>query len=207
MRSLAFLLLSATCIVVFGAPSTPPAGQASNDLVYLSATLLSNDEVNAIFHYDFPDRYTVLEVKLTPRSGPLAVRLDDFVLRTDKDGEKSGPFPATQIYGEGALIINRHPEEDQNRNQQNRGGLTLPMGIRLGKKKKTEPPPAEAPPPKKEEPPPPKLKGELKARVLAEKTTPDALSGLLFFPLEKQKAKDLELLYTTPSGKLRLRFK
>ncbi len=210
MRSLALILLSAAALALIAGPVIPPAGQASNDNVYLSATLLTTEEVNAIFHYEFPDRFTVVEVKLTPRSGPLAVKLDDFILRTDKDGEKGGPFPATQIFGEGALIINQHPDDDQNRNrQQNRSNVTLPLGIRLGKKKKKtdEPPPVEAPSPKREEPPPPELKGELKARVLAEKTTADAISGLLFFPLEKQKVKDLELLYTTPAGKLRLRFK
>jgi hypothetical protein len=31
-------------------------------------------------------------------------------------------------------------------------------------------------------------------------------SGLLYFPMEKQKLKDLELIVTTPSGKIHIRF-
>jgi hypothetical protein len=47
----------------------------------------------------------------------------------------------------------------------------------------------------------------LKQKVLPDKETDGPLSGLLIFDLEKQKLKDLELVYTTPQGPLRLRFK
>ena len=47
----------------------------------------------------------------------------------------------------------------------------------------------------------------LKEKILQEKETETAVSGLLYFPMEKQKLKDLELIYTTPEGRLLLRFK
>jgi len=47
----------------------------------------------------------------------------------------------------------------------------------------------------------------LKQKILPEKETDAPVSGLLYFPMEKQKVKDLELIYTTPSGKLSVRFK
>ena len=49
--------------------------------------------------------------------------------------------------------------------------------------------------------------GVLKGKILPEKETQSPVSGLLYFPMEKQKVKDLELLYKTPEGKLSLRFK
>ena len=39
------------------------------------------------------------------------------------------------------------------------------------------------------------------------KTDSEPVSGLLYFPMEKQKQKDLELIYNTPDGKLSLRFR
>jgi hypothetical protein len=47
----------------------------------------------------------------------------------------------------------------------------------------------------------------LKEKMLPEKKTTEALSGLLYFPLEKQKLKDLELVYTGADGKITLRFR
>jgi hypothetical protein len=46
----------------------------------------------------------------------------------------------------------------------------------------------------------------LKDRMLPQKEVDQPISGLLYFPMEKQKLKDLELIVTTPSGKLNIRF-
>ena len=51
------------------------------------------------------------------------------------------------------------------------------------------------------------LLDSLTDKMLPEKETDQPLSGMLYFPMEKQKVKDLELIVTTPSGKLNLRFK
>jgi len=51
------------------------------------------------------------------------------------------------------------------------------------------------------------LKKVLNEKILPEKKTETPVSGLLYFPLEKQKQKDLELWYNTPDGKLTLRFR
>ena len=47
----------------------------------------------------------------------------------------------------------------------------------------------------------------LKRKILAEKTITEPETGLLFFPLEKEKAKNLTLICSTATGKLRVRFK
>jgi len=47
----------------------------------------------------------------------------------------------------------------------------------------------------------------LDAKILPEKKTDQTVSGLLFFPLEKQKLKDLELIYGGKENRITLRFK
>jgi hypothetical protein len=48
----------------------------------------------------------------------------------------------------------------------------------------------------------------LNEKIMPEKKTDSApVSGLLYFPMEKQKQKDLELVYNSPDGKLTLRFR
>jgi hypothetical protein len=46
----------------------------------------------------------------------------------------------------------------------------------------------------------------LETRILPQKEVTEPTTGLLYFPMEKQKIKDLELVITTPSGKLNIRF-
>jgi hypothetical protein len=43
--------------------------------------------------------------------------------------------------------------------------------------------------------------------MLPAKTTAEPVTGLLFFPIPKRKPKDLDLVYSTPGGKLHLAFK
>src|SRR5207245_9200300 len=43
---------------------------------------------------------------LTPKFGSqIDIRRDDFMLKTDKDGERTTPFVASQIAGKGALVV------------------------------------------------------------------------------------------------------
>ena len=208
-----FLFLFCFILLVADKKVVPLHGEGSvqNEKLEISATIMPNDQVNHAFEYDFQEHFTVIEVRVTPKGVPIDLKLDDFTLRTDKDGEKSTPFAASQIGGVGALVINRAKENNQ---QQPRSQNNLPHipGLTGRKKdKKTEAAPS------KPEPPAPKvlsdaeakaLKTKLATRILPEKNSADASSGLLFFSLEKQKVKDLELLYTTSTKeKLRLRFK
>ena len=45
------------------------------------------------------------------------------------------------------------------------------------------------------------------ASILPEGKTDKSVSGLLYFPMEKQKMKDLELLYGGKENRISLRFK
>jgi hypothetical protein len=51
------------------------------------------------------------------------------------------------------------------------------------------------------------LKAKLEARVLPEGKTKEPVSGLLYFPMEKQKMKDLELTYGGKEDPIVLHFK
>ena len=51
------------------------------------------------------------------------------------------------------------------------------------------------------------LKKVLDEKVLPEKKTDQPVSGLLYFPMEKQKMKDLELVYGGKENRISLRFK
>jgi hypothetical protein len=182
-----------------------PSGEASNEVVEVTATALDTDELQQIFGSDFDKAYVVIEVTLIPRGGnPLDVQLDDFLLRSDQTSAHSGPLAAGQIAGSQTLIV--HQTEPKTRGG---GGFSGGLGpIMTGGGGGGAPPP------------PVNSKGEiknsdqrdpmldvLKRKILAEKSIDQTVTGLLFFPLEKEKTKNLTLIYTTTPGKLRIRFK
>jgi len=175
--------------------STPHSGE--NDVLELTATAIADPEsVREVLGSDLDGHYILMDVQIVPKEGrKVAVRLDDFVLKTDKDGERTGPFAPTQIAGRGAIVVTQEGGR--------KGGFGLgPMSIgtadiseahaavRSGATEKPNP-----------------ILDVLKQKILPEKETEAPVSGLLYFPMEKQKLKDLELIYTTTEGKLRLRFK
>jgi hypothetical protein len=139
-------------------------------------------------------------------SKDIVVDRDDFVLRTDKDGEHTQPYAASQIAGSGALIIGT-VENNEGIASPGWTGTRIPVIKRGG---------APAPPkdgePKSEAPKEPEkdnspLKKTLESKILPEGKTTQPISGLLYFPMEKQKMKDLELLYGGKENRIRLRFK
>jgi len=176
--------------------STPHSGE--NDVVEITATAIADPEsVKEVLGSDLGGHYILMDVHLVPKEGrKVAVRLDDFVLRTDKDGEKTGPFLPGQIAGRGSIVVTVTGSGGGN----SWGVGPMSMGtadikeahttVKSGSGEKPDP-----------------ILEVLKQKILAEKETEAPVSGLLYFPMEKQKLKDLELIYTTTDGKLRLRFK
>ena len=206
----------AAVAIVCAGDKTPPVRSMENDLLEITATPLADREaVRQVLGSDLGGHYIVLEVRVAPRDGQkITISRDDFLLKTNKDGERTTPFAPSQIAGKGALVIS--PGGDS-------GGGTMagtmgpswgdgpygsPLGgggigvggsdasgtvtakMHSGAKDKVDP-----------------MLEVLKQKILPEKETDAPVSGLLYFPMEKQKIKDLELIYTTPSGKLLLRFK
>jgi hypothetical protein len=195
-----------------GADRKMPPRTNRNDSAEISATaFLDRESIRSLLDTDLDGHYVIVEVHLTPQLKPIKVRRDDFVLRTDKDGERSTPFAPSQIAGASALVIT---QADGGVQASNGRGPSI-GGHRIGGRKR-KPADDSATAGKPAEPVAPaaspssdqdKLIDTLKQKALPEKETDAPVSGLLYFPLEKQKLKDLELIYTTPDGKLNLRFR
>ena len=204
----------ACSLLLCGADKKIPLRSAENGSVEITATAFADREsVKQVLGSELGGHYIVVEVHLTPKdAAKVAVHLDDFVLRTDKDGERTTPFAPSQIAGKGALVVSTGSTSGGGTVMAGAGGPAGmdPYGglgggmiggggtagatearatMRSGSKDKADP-----------------MLEVLKEKILPEKETDAPVSGLLYFPMEKQKLKDLELIYTTPEGKLHLRF-
>lgn len=211
MRLCAALLLS-LFVCLAGKPQPRVGdGRADNSSASVQATVYADaDSVKQEIGDDLGGYYIVVRVTLTPKAGKLPVQLDDFQLKTDKDGERAHPFVPTQIAGQGVLVVSETANGggggQKQRNRPTFGGMggmgssgggvgngATTMGAE-GKMKQDE----------KENP----LVKILAAKMLPEEETAVRVSGLLYFPMNsKQKVKDLELNYTTPTGKITVRFR
>lgn len=185
-------------------------GRAENNIAALDATIYADPEaVQQIVGNDLQGHYIVVKVRLAPKSGPITIDRDDFLLRTDKDGERAHPFVATQIAGEGVLVISETATGGGGtRSGGNpRGpvwGIPGTMGGGgVGNAATTTGSTAKMEKSDKKDP----LVDVLAAKMLPEQQIEKPTEGLLYFPMEKQKLKDLELSYATSAGKLSVRFK
>jgi len=204
--SVAALLLAATLSA--GKPKTTGPFKNENQSVSIAATIiLDREEIKEKLGSDLDGHYILVEVTVTPKFGAtIDVRRDDFVLKTDKDGERASPYVASQIAGKGALVVTEKSQSAPTSGPQfgspydypaysgGVGGAPTTITEAQGKMQNG-------------------AKGDtglakvLNEKMLPEKKTEAPVSGLLYFPLEKQKQKDLELWYNTPEGKLILRFR
>jgi hypothetical protein len=184
------LLISAIVLcAVLGADKKSPQGHGEDESVAITATLLSPEQLIQAVGSDFDNNFTVLDVRVTPKNGkPYLVHLDDFILRSESSGEHSGPFlAASQIAGAGAMVVKHTYGHRVN------GDSPRPLeGTKLEMKDDAGADPA---------------LDALKKKMLAESTVTEPVSGLLFFPLTKEKPRNLILSYKTPQSKLRIGFK
>ena len=198
-----------------GAEKKPAEGRAANDAVEVSARAFTDkDEIKKMLGSDLDGVIAVIDVRLAPKPGTkLAVIRDDFLLRSDKDGQRSTPFAPSQIAGRGVLVISSAGGGSAIGTQRNGPIWGGPMDRprRLGGEAPVignaeDPATATAQPGGKGEENP--LLGVLTEKVLSEKEASEPVSGLLYFFLDgKHKPKDLELIYQSAAGKLSLRFK
>ena len=89
-----------------------PIGRSSNDIVEISANLLlDKDEIKQaigsnIAGSDLGGNIVVVRVTVRPLGDdPVKVWLDDFMLLSDKDGQRAEPFEPSQIAGAGAIMV------------------------------------------------------------------------------------------------------
>jgi hypothetical protein len=217
----AFALLAAAACLPAANKKTTAAGRGENQDVLLNITIYADPvSVKDLLGDDLGGHYVVAAVKLQSKYGKeIAVDRDDFVLRTDKDGEKTRPFAPSQIAGRGALVVSRTGRGGGVGAEQGGpviggipgtmgGPMRLPgssgsigsggMGDAGGAEAKMDAGNRE-----KDNP----LLNVLKDKILPEKRTDAAVEGLLYFPMEKQKIKDLELTYGGRENRITMRFK
>lgn len=220
MRLLACSLVF-TFAVCLAAEKKLPVAKAGNSKLQITATLYhEKDSIKDELGSDLGGYFKVIRVELTPTGDtPLRVDRDDFLLRSFKDGQKSGAFEPSQIAGRGALVVSTTSSgggivaEDRGPiwggipgtggRPRRIGGVEPPaVGNSAGQTEAVAT--AKTGAGEKENP----LLAVLKEKVLPEKEISEPLSGLLYFSLEgKHKPKDLELHYLGPAGKIVLKFR
>ena len=185
---------------------TTATAKAENEDILLTVTLyVEAADIKALLGDDLGAHYIVAEVKAEPKYGKeVDIDRDDFVLRTDKDGEKSKSFTGSQIAGKDALIISQKASHEGIASPGwSLGGAVIVGG---GARKKDEEKGDAQPTIKTDENASP-LKKLLDSRILPSGKTEKPVSGLLYFPMEKQKMKNLELTYGGKENRITLRFK
>jgi hypothetical protein len=187
---------------------TPSTTRGENQDLVLDVTLYDDPVlVKDLIGTDLGGHIIVAEVKVDPKYGKdIVIDRDDFQLRTAKDGEHTTPFAPSQILASDAIVVapSKGPSAAS-------PGMVMagPLVIRRGSGGSAAPAEGSGAKAagddaqKKDDP----LKKLLEEKVLPEKKTGEAVSGLLYFPMEKQKRKDLELLYGGHENRITLKFK
>jgi hypothetical protein len=197
-------------IAMFGAADKKlPIEETSNQALDISAAPpLTKDEIKQELGSDLADDIIVVRLTARPLTDkPVQLNLDDFLLISSKDGQRSGPFAPGQLAGSETLAVT------DNGVRRGLGDHHPTIGFGLGGIGGGSSPGTAGPAPDtkmqesrdaKENP----LLAAIRAKILPEKQITDPVTGLLFFQISgKVKTKDLELRYKGPTGTMALRFR
>ena len=203
--------LASALLLPGAAKKTTATGRGENEDVILNVTIYTDSAaVKEALGDDLGGHYIVAQVKVEPKyTKEITIDRDDFILRTDKDGDRTKPMAPSQIAGSGGLILTRTDGPGGQGAERSRGWSIGGMGMGGGAGMNTGPQntgvkaSTEDSAKEKESP----LKKLLDAKVLPEKKIDDPVTGFLFFPMENQKMKDLELIYGGKENRIRMRFK
>src|SRR5436309_570595 len=108
MKGRIFALLASTALLLAGADKKiVGSSMGENQDLILHVTLyLDAASVNERVGTDLGGHFFVADVKVEPKYGKeITIDRDDFVLRTDKDGEKTTPFAPSEIAGRATLVV------------------------------------------------------------------------------------------------------
>src|SRR5579872_7499054 len=101
------LVLSIAVASVSAAEKKLPIEQTSNELIDISATvLLDKDQIHQELGADLGSDIVVVKVAVKPVSEKdIVLSLDDFLLVSSKDGQRSEPYAPTQLAGNATLVV------------------------------------------------------------------------------------------------------
>lgn len=209
------------CVVVFclslamlsAADKKLPIDETSNELLAISVSApLDKDQVKQELGSDLGDDIVVIRLTARPVSDkPVQLSLDDFLLVSAKDGQRSEPYAPGQLAGSDSLAVTPNGVRRSGLGDHSRrpsiglGGIGIGGGG-VGNAGATPTPDVKMEESRDEKDNP--LLAAIRAKILPEKEISEPTSGLLFFQVVgKVKQKDLELHYKGPAGKMALRFK
>lgn len=211
-RLIALILAGAFCgtYASWGAAKkVTAAARGENDDVILNVTVyIDAASVKDALGDDLGGHYIVAQVKVEPKyTKEITIDRDDFILRTDKDGDRTKPMAPSQIAGRASLVLTGVQGPGGQGAERSRGWSIggMGMGGGGGNGGNTDPANVKATMENSDQENP--LKKLLDAKVLPEKKIEEAVTGFLYFPMENQKMKDLELLYGAKENRIRIRFK
>ena len=213
-RAAAFIIFTGILAWPAGKKSVGVA-QGENEDVIVTATLyFSPEDVKELLGNDLGGHFVVADVKVEPKYGKeITVARDDFLLRNVETVERSTPFAPSQIAGKAALVIKRAGDKDDDSTGEKKSRRPTFSGIGIG---------AGASSPgndsganrnvsakmqNADEPKDAALEKLLNEKQMPEKTTDKPVSGLLYYPFEKVKLKDMQLDYGGKTNRIVLRFK
>ncbi len=223
VRTLVWMLALAAGALAAAKTKAPPSGKVSHARIEIEAVAhLDKAEIRGLVG-DELEGIALIELRVIPRGEePLAVGPDDFILRSDRDGQRSQPFAPSQIAGEATLVVSSGSSGGGGGIMGQESGpiwgggpvgggrpQRLPgSGGAIGNTGGEETVQAKVEGGNKDKDKDNPLLKTLKEKMMPARTGTGPVAGLLYFPLEgKHKPKDLELMYRGPAGKLFLRFK
>ncbi len=189
-------MLRIPCLILVAAAASsaadkkPPAGQSSNDQIEITATVYNDkEEIRKLVGSDLGGSIVVVDVRVAPKGDQeVAISRDDFLLRSEKDGQRAGAFAPSQIAGSGALVVSQTGRAGPGFGAENNGPIwggigggrpqRLPgQGATVGSAggETSAQATAQDDPKAKDNP----LLATLKQRELPQKKTSEPLSGLL----------------------------
>lgn len=221
-RTIAVLLAA---IAPLAAQTQLPSGAAEDGRARIEATLLlTRDQMKAALGADPGEGVVIVEVKYTPKKdGKYYLDHDQFLLRTDNDGQRANPMYPSQLAGAAVMVISsRGGTQGQVGSEQRR----VPYGIPGIPGTGGAPPtlPGQQPPvvgsatadtsearasieDDKSTPEQKSLLKQLHVKRLPEGEVEGPVSGLLYFSFEgKHKVKHFEFVYRKAPPRLSVRF-
>ena len=224
MRFVLVLALSASLVLTAADKKAqpPPTREAGNETVDIFATpYLDKEQIKEVLGAELPPGIVVFQVRVVPKGDAVvSVARDDFMLLSHRDGQRSGPFVASQIAGSATLVVSTTSTGgSMHAGQPNgpvwggipgTGGRPRQVGspnsgvVGSAPSGETETKATLANDARKKENP---LLALLEEKMMQDKESNAPVTGLLYFPLEgKHKVKDLELMYRGPAGRLAVDF-
>lgn len=193
-------------------------GRAMGKLLDVRATLYNDKkDVQALLGHKIEDDIVVIDVTIKPRGDePFKLWLDDFFIRSDKDGQRTEPASPSELAGssvitlvythEAAPVMQREngpvwgdPTGGQPRRLPGQGaGVGNPTSTSERTEARVNEPAGETNP----------LLAVLKSRAIEDGEISQPVNGLMYFLMDgKHKVKHLELHYRGQSDKLDIRFR